>query len=461
MIGRISLAGNSVLDIQQAIDRLIAAISKQVDNVGIANVNFVGMDGDDGSAQPGSLTNKYRHVQAAVDAATPGTLVLAGPGIYQESVVIPPTTTRLIIAALAPDSVFIAAAATDEPAISFVPSVGGNALVLCNVGLAGDVDDPSLGVLNLDCSAITDGLPDAVLVNTKIGNGGTSAALRAVLVNEIRAENAKIDRATLFEQVGTYRFFGSELREITDNYDAAGIVPSLRPRSSEASVLYSTVGGAVLLTKEAKAAFQHCELQQTAELQGENVGADAGILSFRHSSVQGAVSFPCSYTGNPGDYYDGSLSDHSNFAGGFSASNANAGVHVRATGEQCIFNQGQPILAGSCAELNILKSVFGQGDLASAGVGPDEGTIDRDMVILLGQALAPGFQNIAVSPKLGNASYMAVVNNQISQGFPVTFSIAFSANTIQVTVEAVWNGVAYGPAANPTTADICLIAQRS
>ena len=61
----------------------------------MSNVLFVDVNGDDGTAVRGSLTNPFATIQAALDAALDGDVVKVGPGTFTEALVWPETTLVL------------------------------------------------------------------------------------------------------------------------------------------------------------------------------------------------------------------------------------------------------------------------------------------------------------------------------------------------------------------------------
>lgn len=85
-------------DVQKSLNKLAAMIPSSTGaTAGLSPCLYVDPAGNDGTAQRGSLTLRYQTIQAAVNAAQDGDIVVVAPGTYAESVTIPPSRALGIV----------------------------------------------------------------------------------------------------------------------------------------------------------------------------------------------------------------------------------------------------------------------------------------------------------------------------------------------------------------------------
>jgi hypothetical protein len=117
------------LTIAQEFYKLSAGLGGGVNTSGIAWVD--GVYGNDGTAQLGSLSRKYKTVQAAANAIPNVGSVVILPGSYGENVVLK-DLGRQEMRGLIPETVAIVSA-NANPALKYAPSIASGSLLLANL----------------------------------------------------------------------------------------------------------------------------------------------------------------------------------------------------------------------------------------------------------------------------------------------------------------------------------------
>ncbi len=179
-----------------ALVRLRREMAQSGQSVGIENVLFVAKDGDDGTAVPGSLLNKYGTVQGALNAAAtrPGSVIAVGPGSYVESLVVVDGTTNLAIVASAPLLTTIQSAVPGQPALSVSPTTAIGLLELKDILF---VADAPAGAIAIDGTAVAAGDIFAngglLLDGVRSISLGTSPALSLTRCDRIRLNGIDMD----------------------------------------------------------------------------------------------------------------------------------------------------------------------------------------------------------------------------------------------------------------------------
>ena len=181
-----------------ALNRLRQAISSAVTGASIQNVLFVAKDGQDSTAQPGSLIHKYSTVQAAVTAAAalPYGVVLVGPGVYTESVTIPDGSQNMAIVGMDQFSSIIQAPAS-QPAILLAPTATVGLLSIFNLSLFGSISSGGASVLQIDGTGVAGGEiftgGRCSLRNILVNNSGTNAAVSITSADQIEIRDVDFD----------------------------------------------------------------------------------------------------------------------------------------------------------------------------------------------------------------------------------------------------------------------------
>ncbi len=98
--------------------------------VTLAQTLWVAKNGNDGTALPGRLDKPYLTIQAALDAAGDGTSIFVMPGLYSETVTVPPLRTNLALVGFSRDNTVLGG-------IIWVPLQAGAIFSCSGLGSAG------------------------------------------------------------------------------------------------------------------------------------------------------------------------------------------------------------------------------------------------------------------------------------------------------------------------------------
>lgn len=382
-------------------------------NVTIRNVLFVAKDGNDASAQPGSLTYKYLTIQAAVNAAAamaPGSLVWVGPGAYFESVSVPDGTTNLVIAGQDKLSTVIQPP-PDQPAIAVVPTVP--------IGFLGIANMVMLSANNAAPTLLVDGTATAASIfsagalsvrDVLVSNTGLSASISIRAASNVELERVRAEFplatgpgsfATQLRECSGYAV-DSNLNHTLIDWDGAQV----RPVSNVFRL--TSCNGSLVVDKLAHVALKDGNYQGN-----QSLGIDALVLQATDASnlpnppTVGRVTADGTnfgYTARLHATYNNVTSPPTFDQSVLTNCNLALNVEVRSFGT---VRHGPRILGsviartidvGGGSDLDIRDTEFEQGGLLASG----DGTVDRSTVRLPGCILqpGPGFSPIQPAPNL-------------------------------------------------------------
>jgi len=377
---------------------------------GWQNILFVGKDGNDATAQPNSMNSKYLTIQAAVDAWSPGYIILVGPGTYQETVTLPSAFTGLIIAAVTPLTASIQPPA-GQPGIVYQNAQPSSLCVIHGLNVL--VNSLSAPAVSLDASASTVALTDVIFVECNILNAGGGLAIMAIAANSIVFERCDVDGKVKFDNVGKYEFNRSNSRGgFADSYDITGPLPGVFDRQSTAAqIRESTLEDAKFeMQARVDAVRSKFSGQVRAELRDYPSGAE-GKFSPEYCEFSAGITFDCRFA-NAG-IHTACLGRHNVVQGGLSVSNANgAPVETRVYFEHTVFSTGDPIACGTPdTNLYLWGSTFNQSDLITGNPGGIDRDSHRFSQVTIPASPAPP-QVLQIDPPFtnGGAWYTCVIN---------------------------------------------------
>jgi hypothetical protein len=403
--------------------------------VSIENVLFVAKDGDDPTAEPNSLLNKYDTVQGAmtVAASLPGSLVWVGPGVYDESVTVP--DGALNIALMGESEVLtIIRAPSEQSALVVSPTQRIGGLQIAGLGFIADITGPG-SVVSVDGSGVAGGgmfsAGGMYMRDVFITNSGASPALSITAAGDLSFHNIKLDSDVTGP--GTYT---TQLLECSGQIRASDLNRS-RIRWDTAEVLPSTLDNAVSL--------HDCEGSLKIESHARVLlfgGYYQGSQADGYNALDLDGTNDATYTGRVvaegtrfgwdvhlGANYDGSVPapptqaqsvlhnctlDHD-----VTTSSTGATRHGPNLKSSVL---GRGVAAGNGCDVDIRGSQFEQGGLAFVG----SGTIDRSTVWMQGCTIPQG-------PGPGGIGY-ALVTPTIAAGSGAPLP-AYAAGLYNVLVE--------------------------
>jgi hypothetical protein len=378
-----------------ALNRLRRKLSSTSQSVGVENVLYVSKDGDDATAVPGSLVNKYDTVQGAVNAAAalPYGVVLVGPGVYPESVVVPDGAQNMIIVGEDQYACSIEAPA-GSPAILVAPTQTLGLLSIENIALVGNLSGGAGAVLQVDGSAVPGG---AIFANgagsirdVLVINAGTDPAASFVSCSNLNLQDDNFDS----NQPGPGAYYTTTFSECNGDVVTCELDRTLIGWST-AGVLPAG-GSNRLLVRECRGALAVTGLARVQLLGGYYQGSQ--ILVYPALLLQ--ATDDATYTGQviaDGTNFDWDVilganynnvaapptADQSDFCNCSFAHdvtvNNNGGPGSVRHGprmKSCVLDR--TITANNGCDVDIRGSAFEQGGLAYTG----DGTIDRTETIL-------------------------------------------------------------------------------
>lgn len=363
---------NDIHQIKQAWSRLLAKINTDLIDTGIDNMLFVdGTDGDDNTARRGSITYKYQTIQAALDAAVTGDVVMVGPGTYAP--VVWPNTQNLTLRGAGLYATVIQGVA-GAPAVSITPG----ATDLMGIALIEDIAvitaDAGQFAIDADSSAATDAIDALHLSNVFLSadagtNGLAATAFRFLNLKDVQA--GEVD-ATLNE-VSTVLAYDCEFNQWSDSFDHTN---PYETSGRQAHAFNGCLFGVLDVSNQAWVAFGKDNQvgSITAALTDEAVVNTIGILDYQGRVVTD-VTVTFAYTTVAAGPHNGLFMDHANIGGDFSCADAGTSTQrMQAAVRQAIFRDTTgSITAGDVCDLDIRGSLFDQDALAVAG----DGAIDR------------------------------------------------------------------------------------
>lgn len=399
----------------------IKAISATLGDAGVQNVLYVSKDGNDGSATPGSLVNKYGTVQGAVNAAAalPYGVVSVGPGLYAESVVIPDGAQNMIIVGEDEFACLIQAPA-GSPAILVAPTVPLGLLSISNLALAGSLSGGVGSVLQIDGSGVAGGAifsnGRCDLADISVRNAGTDPAIAIVSADQVFVRDLNVDSnitgpadfTTILREVSA-EFYSCEVDHTLVGWNTAGVLPAggsnrCRFYSCNGSLSVSDLAHVELLDGR----YEGNQLMAIPALllQATDDPSRVGKVDADGTHFQWDVTLSANYnniTAPPTP----DQSDFANCSFDHDVTVVNAGGAVRHGPRMRSCTLDRTITSNNGCDLDIRGSAFEQGGLAYTG----DGTIDRTETRLAGCTIGifgggPGYGPILptpVIPTLGGA----------------------------------------------------------
>jgi hypothetical protein len=246
-------------------NRITAAICANAGGGDVEWNNFLFVDQEDPSLTPerGSLTNKYGTIQAAVDAALEGDVILINPGDYVENVDLTDIVNGVTIQGAGPTETFITGVTIGMPAVRFTPTAENIPLITLTIkdlAIYGiPADEPNVAT---PIAVICDTLPSSftlggfILENVRLGStdgqSGCSATFSCI-------NNANIDKlyaegspdqtlSVVIRNCGSFKVTDSRFGAILAEYDYTGTMPSDGRQSYQFS--QCTVGSAVTVNHQ-------------------------------------------------------------------------------------------------------------------------------------------------------------------------------------------------------------------
>lgn len=395
-----------------ALNRLRRKLNQSSQSVGIENVLFVSKDGDDATAVPGSLVDKYDTIQGAVNAAAalPYGVVSVGPGLYAESVVVPDGAQNMIIVGEDQYGCLIQPPA-GSPAILVAPTQPLGILSISNLAMFSTLAGGAGATLQIDGSGVAGGAIFAggtcVLRDLALVNAGTDPALSIVSADNVYTWDLNLDSNVTGPADFTTRLvncsaelYTCEIDRTLIQWNTAGVVPA---SGSNRCRLYTCRGALAVL-----------DLAQVELLGGYYQGSQ--ILGFGALLLQ--ANDDATYVGRVvGDgtrfLWDVILTaDYNNVAGPPTTAqsdfancsfdhdvtaNSNGSVRHGPRMRSCTLDR--TITANNGCDVDIRGSAFDQGGLAYSG----DGTIDRTETVLRNCSIgvpggAPGYGPIQPAP---------------------------------------------------------------
>lgn len=426
----------------------IKAISATLGDAGVRNVLYVSKDGNDGSATPGSLVNKYGTVQGAVNAAAalPFAVVAVGPGQYDEAVVIPDGAQNMVIVGESQYACYINAPA-GSPAISVVPTQTLGLLTLQNLTLGGNISGGAGSVLRIDGSGVPGG---AIFANglcwindVTILNQGSDPAASFISCSDLHLEDNKFDISTPGPGVFYTTTFNEcsgevltcEVDRTLIGWSTAGVLPD----GNSNRLRLTACRGALAVTDLARVEllggyYEGSQLLAYAALllQATDDATYTGKVVGDGTHFQWDVILGANYN-NVAAPPTADQSEFSNcsFDHDVTVTNANPGVAVRHGPRMRSCTLDRTITSNDGCDLDIRGSAFEQGGLAFSG----DGTIDRTETRLSGCLIQGGpgaylpVLPVAPIPTLGGAPLPAYAAN--------LYGVLVEPNTLDA--ECSWN----------------------
>lgn len=360
--------------------KLLEMIESELAGTGLENTLFVDPeDGDNDTAERGSLSFKYATIMGAIADAESGDTILLAPGTYTEDVVWPGTLENIVLQGLDAQNTTITNA-TAVATVRVVPTVD----TVLNV----TIKDVTIENTSTLACLLFDGSSDL-----NLGNGGKvrlqglslstngALALDVDVVGYMELFDFQTDQNLAFDQVGEVLCSNFRANDISIENDPAGAVPN-------AGFVGLVVTDSVLndITVANLGTFSGATDVQVGDLTGfllTDVAAPVGGRSI------GAINFWGAVLGNVGVTFDfddlsdqiAVVLDHARISGTFAFGAGVTGSNVatcRALNAEFYNTSANSITADSMSLVDIRGSQFAQPSLRSLNsTGETAGTIDR------------------------------------------------------------------------------------
>jgi len=360
--------------------KLLQAIESELGVAGLSNTLFVdAVDGDNDTAQRGSLVFKYQTIQAALDAALDGDTIFVSPGIFSEDLVWP-DTQNITLKGTGKVSTSISNA-TAGPTLTIAPTIA--------LGL-GSLNDLAVSNTGANPAISIDGSADPAMF------AGTFRVIDCLLVgavnlqsiNDFSFRDTETNSALSIQDCGDGVIANCKWNSITDGYVAA---PANPPMSGPGTITINGTNGGVLtvnglarvrLSKDTEVtSVGGALLDALVELAPyagyiEDLGYIGGAINVTFN-LQQADAAVCVF-------------DFAKVAGLVTIADSGAGANRGSASFRNaeLLDKEGPHTAGNLCDMDLRGCVFAQPSLAVAG----NGAIDRSVwtqVIPAGNSGAP------------------------------------------------------------------------
>lgn len=432
-------------------------------NLGVNWSNFLFVDQDDPSTTPqrGSLTDKYGTIQAAVDAALEGDVILINPGEYHENVVLNNIANNVTIQGAGPTETYIIGAVSTLPAVIFSPQATNIPL------LSLTIKDLYIQALSHDGVGIPlvvycDYLPSSfslgsfILDNVYLASeSGTVGSSIFSCINNATFDNVKTDDAlsqTTIKNCGLVKVSDSSFRDLVADYDYTETVPTGGRKYYE------------FLQTNVRAAFtidNQCIVRFDSECEVNNIIATFTTYLYNDAYVTGLITYEGHVTGDVNgtftdthnledriliaDFDHAKLDDQFHWVSGTNSStvfdvvarNAVFSTQPEVSGD-IISADGTNIGGLQLCRMDISNSTFRQSclDITSGSLANATG-IDRSVVFYPSNAIAqqPAVTSFAISPPFVSPVYNVHYEVTNSVGFPVIVTSSKAVNSFDASSE--------------------------
>jgi hypothetical protein len=407
--------------------------SGAISNVLFRDVLFVdGTNGNNATAQRGSLVLKYATVQAALTAAQTGDTIWVSPGLYTEDITWP-VTERLTLRGMGsynfqmgvyPGGTYEGTTiqnATNRETVRIIPASQLQSLKIQDVNIENVNNQPAI---------IATGSADADMFDVlELNNVSTSDGdIRFTVANHV-----KLNKVTMFSN-DAIRFTNVAQAEVTNcrmysmvvDYDA---VPAVAPTGGNIGIIVSDtiVDYSLTCTDIAKVVFS--ETTQVGSITGtllDNAAYEWGTI-WNSGRVVGNVAVTYNHThivGEPPVEREICRFDYAKIGGTFSfASLGSVVIGTCNMKHACLYDTTGPHTSGEDSIIDLRNAYFAQGALAVAG----SGTIDRSFHMAT-QAAGGGMgaQAVAITPPFplyAGADYVVTCEvGDLDSATPITIS---------------------------------------
>lgn len=365
---------NHILDIQQAWYRLRDLLNAEYIDTGWGNVLFVdAVDGNDDTAQSGSITYAYATIQAALDAATEGDVVWVGPGTYTEALTWP-DTNNVTLRGVGDATNITSAEAAGTIAIAPTADVVADLKVL-GVNILNSGLGACLSVDGTNCPGLGSGGDIIVRDVAMRPSGGTAISLS--VCGDVALTNIDAIDDVELAQTGQVLMNNVQYGTLLTDNDPTGIEPTAGFGS--VTMTASTCGGVALRHLAQLAGTDDVQVQGDFEAEVTDTATAFGSVNFS-GRILGNVQVTFDLDDAPVTV---GVFDHARITGSFfcgrTAGGSGAEIgRVRALHATFFSTGAGDITADSSAELDIRGANFAQAALASTDTeGTVDGVIDR------------------------------------------------------------------------------------
>jgi len=394
---------NSVKDIAQQWLKLLKSIETELEDTGFSNVLWVDqIDGNDTTAERGSLVFKYATIQAALDNAQAGDVVWVSPGTYTEALTWPVDVDNVRLRGSGSLATIITTAAA-SPTITVAPTdIGVGSFAITDLAIANtNATQPCLSIDGTNDLNLGDN-GRIQIDNVSLSNVHTVALAVSIVgsmdMNQIWRGNAG---SFVFNQTGNIFINSATIDDVVTDNDPTGVEPNAGYGSV---ILNSTIAGDVTVSNIAQ--FVGTDDVQINDLTADLVDTAGGEF--------GSINFSGRITGDIAVTFDAVTAtrlflilDYARISGSFTFADAGgAGLFLglcRAKHATFFNTDAGSIVAGSQSQVDLRMALFDQDSLDS--VGATAGEIDRTHWVQTETAVTTGDDPITWSNAGGAIPY--------------------------------------------------------